>query len=885
MITAACGARARMVGRASIPLSPGMLMSRSTTSGGAAPISRTAAAPLETSRAEYPRRARRSLSIVRVSGSSSTMRIRPGSAAGATGGSRVSARPAAGGSAGRRGAGSVCPSAATRSARATGFSRTPAAPSASACRRTSSSRRPLTMTTLAAGWKARIRLRVSRPPSRGIMRSRTTAAGLSRFTRSSASSPFAAVSTSNPCVARYSASISRISASSSTTSAFGDISPPSPRPLGCRLGVPRVAPGGARLPWQAEREARAAPRYALGPDASAMGLDEVTADQETEPGSRLARRPRRARLRKLLEEQRQLLRGNAGAGVGHGALHLLAQVGDLDVDAATLGRELHCVTDEVHEDLIQAVGVAVDGALQSGRPDLELDLALGDGRTEALGHARRDRDRIDRSRLELELAGLELRDVEDLADQPDHALGRLPDDPHVALGLLPGVGPDGVRQELRIALDHGERSAQVVHQHRRECRSQLLELPDQPLPLDRAAHPRHDTLGRDGLGDIVHRPAAQGALHAREVVGRRRQDDDRDFAGSWILLEPIQGLEAGHHRHVDVEEDAIRPGGPGDLDALGPVPGLEHEIVELLEDVPDKQAVVRQVVDHQDRDRAVGRLHSRVSGSAPPAKRWISSFKPSADRGFTSATSAPSSRARCGVSITECTTTGIARVTGSRLRVFSTSQPSSLPSRTMSSRTSAGLSLRARSMPSAAVAAHSTLTGSPAITSRTISITSRSSSMTSTRAVPGGGASASSVGGAAGATKRVGSRSVKTLPRPGTLSTDSEPPMSRARRRLIERPRPVPLVVPPSGGLTWRNSSKTISWSSGRMPTPVSATATATSPSSSGSKRTVTEPRSVNLTALDRRFRRICLTFPRSWTTSGAASSPVCLRSSPFAAA
>ncbi len=97
------------------------------------------------------------------------------------------------------------------------------------------------------------------------------------------------------------------------------------------------------------------------------------------------------------------------------------------------------------------------------------------------------------------------------------------------------------------------------------------------------------------------------------------------------------------------------------------------------------------------------------------------------------------------------------------------------------------------------------------------------------------------------------------------------PPSSRARSRLMDRPRPVPpyrrLVVPSA---CW-NASKISESLSSEMPIPVSVTekaitrrAVASAGTSkkaccgAGPMRSVTEPLSVNFTALESRLRRIC---------------------------
>src|SRR5439155_142740 len=78
------------------------------------------------------------------------------------------------------------------------FASTATAPSARASRCNSGSGAPVITTTLIARSNARIRLIASRPPRRGIRRSRTMPDGRARLTWTSASRPFAASTTSNP---------------------------------------------------------------------------------------------------------------------------------------------------------------------------------------------------------------------------------------------------------------------------------------------------------------------------------------------------------------------------------------------------------------------------------------------------------------------------------------------------------------------------------------------------------------------------------------------------------------------------------------------------------------------------------------------------------------
>src|SRR5690606_33510219 len=106
---------------------------------------------------------------------------------------------------------------------------------------------------------------------------------------------------------------------------------------------------------------------------------------------------------------------------------------------------------------------------------------------------------------------------------------------------------------------------------------------------------------------------------------------------------------------------------------------------------------------------------------------------------------------------------------------------------------------------------------------------------------------------------RSGSHSVNVLPRPTSLSTVISPPSARAIRRLIASPIPAPRLSPPV--LRRANSSKRSGcWSAG-IPGPVSRTwiamqgpGTGASPSARRSTRTITPPRSVNLTAFESRL-------------------------------
>ena len=108
---------------------------------------------------------------------------------------------------------------------------------------------------------------------------------------------------------------------------------------------------------------------------------------------------------------------------------------------------------------------------------------------------------------------------------------------------------------------------------------------------------------------------------------------------------------------------------------------------------------------------------------------------------------------------------------------------------------------------------------------------------------------------------------VNRLPSLGMLSTSTLPPSSRAKSLEIESPSPVPpyfrFVVPSA----WRKGSKITSCCARLTPMPVSMTENKSFPSASWETWSVTCPRSVNFSALERRFFKICSNRCRSVKT------------------
>src|SRR6267143_2862191 len=129
------------------------------------------------------------------------------------------------------------------------------------------------------------------------------------------------------------------------------IAPDMARPPPDRLRLRRRS-----IPRQPKREARPAPGLALDPDPAAVGLDQVPANDEAEPAPSLDGLPR-AGLAELLEEEGLFVGRDAGARVVDRDLDLVAGLGHLDPDRASLRGELERVGEQIHQDLIEAARV------------------------------------------------------------------------------------------------------------------------------------------------------------------------------------------------------------------------------------------------------------------------------------------------------------------------------------------------------------------------------------------------------------------------------------------------------------------------------------------------------------------------------------------------
>jgi hypothetical protein len=184
-------------------------------------------------------------------------------------------------------------------------------------------------------------------------------------------------------------------------------------------------------------EHAAAARAVVHPDAPAHQLDELATDREAEAGAAELARDRAVGLLELLEHAPLRLARHADAGVLHFQPQGRPAAGrrgrpDLDGDIAGLG-ELDGVGEQVQQHLAQPRGIALE-PLSGVVIEIagELEPLLGGARRQQLDHVLHHRSQAEVDRLQLDLAGLQLRNVEDVVDDPQQAVGG---DPH-RLGVL-----------------------------------------------------------------------------------------------------------------------------------------------------------------------------------------------------------------------------------------------------------------------------------------------------------------------------------------------------------------------------------------------------------------------------------------------------------------
>ena len=168
-------------------------------------------------------------------------------------------------------------------------------------------------------------------------------------------------------------------------------------------------------------------------------LDEVADDGQPEPEAAVGPRPASADLRKVIEDVSKRVRLDADPGVTHDELGVIAVTVQRDIDAATGRGEFHGIREQVDDDLLEARGIAKDEADVRVEAAAERELLRADVALERIDGISDEGNELDGLLVEMELAGLDPSDIEEVIDQ---------------LGLEHGVAMDDVERVRRPLRRH-----------------------------------------------------------------------------------------------------------------------------------------------------------------------------------------------------------------------------------------------------------------------------------------------------------------------------------------------------------------------------------------------------------------------------------------------
>jgi hypothetical protein len=198
---------------------------------------------------------------------------------------------------------------------------------------------------------------------------------------------------------------------------------------GRRLGWPRRRHVllGDLFGWQmsatsgkGNHERRALLFHAGNTHASAMQLDQVLHQRQADAGAFEAAPLRLLDPMKAIEDMRQLVRGNAHAGVAHPQLGVpvLPMQGNLDL---ALQGELEGIGDQVEHQLFPLRRIHVDRLGQRRAVDDEPHAGLFDQRMEGAGQFARQRGKVGRHEAQRKASRVDARDVEQAVHQAQQA--------------------------------------------------------------------------------------------------------------------------------------------------------------------------------------------------------------------------------------------------------------------------------------------------------------------------------------------------------------------------------------------------------------------------------------------------------------------------------
>jgi hypothetical protein len=208
----------------------------------------------------------------------------------------------------------------------------------------------------------------------------------------------------------------------------------------------------------------------LVPHLSVRILDEALHDREAEAGA--LRCPSVWRLCEVLEEVRDELVRDPVPRVGHARRDVTVVTRDVDSDRS--GPVTPGVDEEVHEDLVDLVGIGLDDCgRHSADVDLDVETELVHCRPRRLGY-------VDRLADVRNAAGLNLGQEQHGVDEPVQASRLLVDRVQERELVLLAEQVPALRHRDREAADGGERRAELVRDRGDEPVLHSIEL-EQPL--------------------------------------------------------------------------------------------------------------------------------------------------------------------------------------------------------------------------------------------------------------------------------------------------------------------------------------------------------------------------------------------------------------------
>ena len=221
-----------------------------------------------------------------------------------------------------------------------------------------------------------------------------------------------------------------------------------------------------------EGEDRPAARIVGERQLAAHEADQPAGDREPEPCAFEAAGVRAVALLETVEDRRPAIRRDARPGVDHREPRRVPFAAlDGDADAALIG-ELDRVAGEIGENLAQAQAIRADEARRGGADrGGDFDAFALRARREQLDHALDQLHEIDRLDDEVEMARLDLGEIEDFVDERDQRAPRAANGLDVACVLGIERGPP---QQVGHAEDAADRGADLVAHRRQKARFGLV---------------------------------------------------------------------------------------------------------------------------------------------------------------------------------------------------------------------------------------------------------------------------------------------------------------------------------------------------------------------------------------------------------------------------